>query len=141
MSELKPCPFCGKSEVDYQGRRDAFYCHTCGACGPDDAEGNVESWNRRAAVLERGVWISVSKRLPEPEDGADFVPVLFCLRNADHPVCAGRYFPEEPKARRWVSLQGSYYPTKAITHWMPLPAAPVSYDEKLDVLAGRKRDE
>jgi hypothetical protein len=93
-----------------------------------------------AKQLSLLAWIPVSERLPIPQDGVDFVPVLFCLRNADHPVCAGRYFPDEPKARRWVSLQGYDYSTGAITHWMPLPPPPTARNDSITTDEGMNNE-
>ena len=53
-TELKPCPFCGSTEVDisflYCRRR--AYCMKCYAQGPisyESRESAIESWNRRRA--------------------------------------------------------------------------------------------
>lgn len=52
MSELKPCPFCGSTDVHTSpnGENYAYvYCNTCGAEGPTNDIGSVAmTWNRRA---------------------------------------------------------------------------------------------
>lgn len=49
-SELKPCPFCGGSNV-YEAR-DYVICNDCGAQGPDEQSGAIgdpaERWSMRA---------------------------------------------------------------------------------------------
>jgi hypothetical protein len=81
----------------------------------------------KAAALERGVWVPVSKRLPPRNEH-----VLLCFSNGARQV--GKW-----GGKRWIDpySDSKYEEFTTPTHWMPLPAAPVSYDEKLDVLAGR----
>lgn len=63
MIELKPCPFCGSDEIDFQwGTTDRegtplnAYCFNCGVSGPwiyttSDTEFKaVEAWNKRYDV-------------------------------------------------------------------------------------------
>lgn len=59
-AELKPCPFCGETRVDYwhdfygEGMMSAVSCRTCDAAmmslGRENMENYlVEQWNRRVA--------------------------------------------------------------------------------------------
>ena len=87
------------------------------------------------AVFEAGAraqWIPVGERFPEPEEiageKADFVPVLFVRPGFDSPVCAGRYLPKKSRWP-WVTLQGLEIRSKDVSHWMPLPAAPLAKGE------------
>ena len=45
MSELKPCPFCGSSNLVIETLMDVVYCSDCGAEMTGDAPS--ECWNRR----------------------------------------------------------------------------------------------
>ena len=52
MAELKPCPFCGSTEldIDINNANNYFvYCLNCGASGRDERkfEKAKEVWNRR----------------------------------------------------------------------------------------------
>jgi Lar family restriction alleviation protein len=62
MEELKKCPFCGSTSLDFDIKRDALsdfeeqeehfvFCDNCGAQGGSSLgkEGAVENWNRRKA--------------------------------------------------------------------------------------------
>ena len=56
--ELKPCPFCGGVDVEFDGG-DIFYwivCNNkeCGAGGPghNTEDGAVERWNNRAVIKD-----------------------------------------------------------------------------------------
>jgi len=84
------------------------------------------------AVFEAGAraqWIPVGERLPEPEvvdgDAADFVPVLFVRHGFNNQICAGRYLPKKSRWP-WITLQGLEIRRKDVTHWMPLPSAPLA---------------
>ncbi|MGT9852037.1 Lar family restriction alleviation protein (plasmid) [Vibrio parahaemolyticus] len=55
---LKPCPFCGSSNVGYEfaGSQGTIDCHSCGAIGPSveqaadphcDVDAAFIAWNRR----------------------------------------------------------------------------------------------
>ena len=68
MSELKPCPFCGKSKIRcLQADNGGLYRAVCSDCGSMGAIENsvekvVEVWNKRAAdadpnaaIIERAI--------------------------------------------------------------------------------------
>jgi Lar family restriction alleviation protein len=54
--ELKPCPFCGNKNEDYEHElngEDRRFCYSCGHCGAKAPGGDciheaVEEWNKRA---------------------------------------------------------------------------------------------
>lgn len=56
MQKLKPCPFCGSSEVKIVscGVADLYYRPVCESCGCGfirywtDEQSAIEAWNRRA---------------------------------------------------------------------------------------------
>ena len=53
--ELKPCPFCGSTEVEIDGRDEGYgvLCRNCGVWVTsgrwwfDDSKDAIELWNRR----------------------------------------------------------------------------------------------
>lgn len=49
MDKLKPCPFCGNTNVKWQEVRHSVVCLYCEAFGPSsDAEVNaIKEWNTR----------------------------------------------------------------------------------------------
>jgi len=73
MSELKPCPFCGGSDLEITPRKahddndreyaKAVHCRDCMTVGPHEVgigwcetdEEAVEAWNRRAPIAKEGV--------------------------------------------------------------------------------------
>ena len=53
MADLKPCPFCGGTDlhvVSVYGTEYYVDCFTCTTCGPygETYEEAIEAWNRRA---------------------------------------------------------------------------------------------
>lgn len=53
MAKLKPCPFCGRTELEIvivYGEDYYVGCLTCTACGQscETYEEAIEAWNRRA---------------------------------------------------------------------------------------------
>ena len=52
MAELKPCPFCGGTNLTMVSCEGEYYagCFTCHTCGPGGTsrEEAIEAWNRRA---------------------------------------------------------------------------------------------
>ena len=113
MSELKPCPFCGKEELRARSSGVMNYymeCEYCGASGPvDDTDlASENEWNTRASP-----WISLEDdKLPVPDKD---------YRAYSTRVLA--YTPIETVEYRILPAEfiGSYLD---ITHWMPLPEKP-----------------
>jgi hypothetical protein len=70
----------------------------------------------KAAALERGVWVPVSERLPDQTE-------VYITAFGNKGVWLSVFNIDK---QRWFPCV-AYDPT--VTHWMPLPAAPVSYDE------------
>ena len=121
MSELKPCPFCGKEPAIHVN---------FAICVNDDCEQSdywtgleVDTWNTRPiedalnariAELEAAQrWIPVSERLPEP-----YTRVLACIKSGYMEV---DYMYSEP-----IVDVGSadFNSLDNVTHWMPLPTPP-----------------
>lgn len=52
VTELLPCPFCGKNSVSVGGLVPWVECELCGACGPPAAyeDQACEAWNTRATA-------------------------------------------------------------------------------------------
>ena len=58
MTELKPCPFCGSTNVKIMTNGEGWWveCLKCGAMsgiGEYSDDEAIETWNRRAALFER----------------------------------------------------------------------------------------
>jgi Lar family restriction alleviation protein len=51
---LKPCPFCGSSNVKYAEIRNSVVCDDCECFGPSHSLEShcVRYWNRRAEIKE-----------------------------------------------------------------------------------------
>lgn len=86
---MKPCPFCGDTEVSVRLVRDGYaaYCVACHATGEAfhkafDKEGAVElafaAWNRRAPDPERD---SLAERVRVLEESKRRDDALFALMN------------------------------------------------------------
>ena len=83
MEAIKPCPFCGASEVSvvaighYRGREDSWTveCGMCGADGPHEQDINCPEWN---ALPRPEPWLDIPDGpgwwLYEP-DTSDAFPV------------------------------------------------------------------
>ena len=63
ITKLKPCPFCGSTEIetycqtaDREGTPRGHFCADCGAYGPweysTNGKANHELWNNRARLRE-----------------------------------------------------------------------------------------
>lgn len=113
MSDLKPCPFCGNTDIEWQESHVGFSieCYKCDfhIGGDLTLEAVTKQWNTRASG-----WISVDERLPE-KNGQYLVKIqktpfnpcgisLDSFSKVVHP-----YFSSERISRQKV------------THWMPLP--------------------
>jgi len=114
MSELKPCPFCGDTDVAVEqpgaSRQSCIVvCTNCGVRLESNETGWGKWWNTRVG----DAWISVDERLPD--SGTD---VLACgLRQEIMIGCVlhdskGYYAENENDELDYV------------THWMPLPDPP-----------------
>ena len=137
MSEIKPCPFCGSTDIKLHDEiSHAVWCQECFAEMPSiDIESAVELWNTRpiedelrARIAELEAesdqltarlcqerqddkWIPVSERLPE-----DWTMVLFT-----NGVTRGiGQFDKDGFYDYWYE----YSFNKPVTHWMPLPNPP-----------------
>jgi transcription elongation factor Elf1 len=122
LPTVDPCPFCAKLHWSLQWDDVGatwVQCCGCGARGPKtipSCKHAILAWNERAAALERGVWV------PSVED----------IRGA---VARGWCHPDNGHKIMDVDLANAI--TAEIVAM--IAAAPVSYDEKLDVLAGRRK--
>ena len=51
-TRLKPCPFCGSTNINDENARDFISCRGCGVEGPfrmgQGSEASIAAWNRRA---------------------------------------------------------------------------------------------
>lgn len=119
MSELKPCPFCGKKIKEVPG-----FNGVCG-CESDNCQGSLveymtlDEWNTRPvedalrariAELEQAQrWIPVSERLP---DASEKVQDVLCYNAPILEMFTRLYFDD-------IGFDGW-----AVTHWMPLPLPP-----------------
>lgn len=112
--KLKPCPFCGCTEISASGSLDLPECYACGATGPDNTirENAGAFWNRRASA-----WQPIETA---PKDGTR---VLLTDGSA---VTIGDW-DGDPK-HFWAGegpgwWTGGCFPGPW-THWAPLPALP-----------------
>ena len=73
MSDIKPCPFCGNTEAQYEEDFPAVVCRCCGAVGPtiDMAEPidtwpkiAVRDWNERVTSTDPVSSPAASAELP-----------------------------------------------------------------------------
>jgi Lar family restriction alleviation protein len=122
MSEgLKPCPFCGSSNIREGGEQCSTWRYiACNGCcvktpGHFSLEAAIAAWNRRASG-----WVAVKDLLPDPG-----VPVLVRIaENFSRGAMIVTYRRPE-KNRRWNAYHDK------ITHWMPLPAVPTDLERKV----------
>ena len=119
MSELKPCPFCGDTDVAVEqpgaSRQSCIVvCTNCGVRLESNETGWGKWWNTRVG----DAWISVDERLPEERV---HVWVYVNLPSYTKPYQAEAYYFdgdwELTESKSWVI-------GKRVTHWMPLPEAP-----------------
>ena len=117
MPELKPCPFCGSTniKVTMDGCIYQVMCDDCMVESParDESKGNaIAAWNRR----DDG-WISVKDKMPEVEQ-----TVLCYLKDGTYNVLTLSW------SGTWDRVEGSgirhWYGHDCVTHWHPLPAPP-----------------
>jgi hypothetical protein len=130
--KLKPCPFCGKTEV-FLGEplnpdEYGVMCNSCGAVSGLDEDGNFaeqlyntrpieDALNKRIAELEaqQPRWIPVSERLPELPN---WVIAYNPISNSGDP-CPAFY-----RDGKWYFELGEEWDMNKPTHWRPLPAPP-----------------
>ena len=115
--ELRPCPFCGGTNICTEKGINLNYCDSC------SAEANIEHWNNRpiedalnariAELEEKQRWIPVGERLPEIT-----VPVLF-LADWDA-IYEGCIYDGKTITLYYFDN----YQDSDITHWMQLPELP-----------------
>ena len=133
--ELKPCPFCGETELYFRGRGiGQITCKTCGSEGPEkySQEAAEECWNYRPieddllaeakalkaekaqAEAERDALASTWQPIETaPKDGTEILGLT-----ATH----GRYIICLDE--NYLRLQNGEAVRWNFTHWMPLPATP-----------------
>ncbi len=126
MSELKPCPFCGGSNITEEASISVVFCADCG--GEKDTD--MGSWNTRpiedaltARIAELEAerrWIPVSERLPE-----DCERVLVRARNSPQNLPRRAFYTY--RNGKWVNDEvdiDNVYSNLSVTHWMALPEPP-----------------
>ena len=76
MSELKPCPFCGGSEIVVCGVFNVMYCNGCGA------ETDMGDWNTRP------IEDALNKRIAELSQALGLITTLkpTMVMDTDHPL-------------------------------------------------------
>lgn len=102
MSELRECPFCGKTKVDRtgDGQLQWFECVACGATSGnvrDEQYLDDSGWNTR-----HDDWISVEDRLPK-EDEDYLVKYIGYIAQLD-----------------WHNGKWNDTDADLITHWKPI---------------------
>ena len=119
--ELKLCPFCGSVTEDGMGYNYHKVCCSNLTCHLSNVHFTKKEWNARAKAQAVPQWIPVSEQMPENEG------TYFCLGHNGTPfVCLFRTTKYEGKI--WLRSTGTRR-IDGITHWMPLPAAPVKDGE------------
>ena len=148
MSEkLKPCPFCGGTNICTEKGINLNYCDNC------SAESNIEHWNTRPiedalnariAELEHDLsnkeieytdlWddmLALQERIAELEAAQRWIPVserlpepytrvLACIKSGYMEV---DYMYSEPIVDVGIA---DFNSLDNVTHWMPLPPSPES---------------
>ena len=134
--ELKPCPFCGGSNITEEASISVVFCADCGGEKDTDFGGDwntrpiEDALNARIAELEaERRWIPVSERLPE--DGREVLVLVEELITAGAHYQFGAAFNDDDvlvETPTWVlGLEEETYgfdAYAAVTHWMPLPEPP-----------------
>ena len=123
--ELKPCPFCGGSNITEEASISVVFCADCG--GEKDTD--MGSWNTRpiedaltARIAELEAerrWIPVSERLPEED-----VRVLLYSHGVTAVTAVGWIRKFEPDISEWECWDDKWSSWDTPTHWMPLPNPP-----------------
>ena len=114
--QLKPCPFCGGTDLHYQSR--TIECNACLAEGPycDSGELAAVAWNKRASG-----WISISEELPKKSG------FYICAPYVTGDGLTGSTY-------QWFFANKEHFgqlnhPHKHVTHWMYPPNLPVSLED------------
>ena len=142
MSDLKPCPFCGKDPNQTTaelGDRPCFYyecenpkCHAAEMGWHDTEQEAIDAWNNRP------IEDALQARIDELEKQVEWH--LFDIDNVNtYPPCADMYLtlsiPERTEYREiddeetydvlWFELYSEeYWHKHNVTHWAYLPAPP-----------------
>jgi Lar family restriction alleviation protein len=126
MSELKPCPFCGNTDL-YKGAF-AYWTVSCKKC-PASQKGETEqeaiqAWNTRADG-----WISVEDELPNEGDyvlvwGNELMPNVCFLAKVSEEIknLYRKKALRPPPEKIFYDLEHCWQ--LGITHWQPLPLPP-----------------
>jgi len=123
MSDLKPCPFCGSTNLHHTETSifNAVWCRDCGAMVDMDDGDAIKLWNTRPiedalqariAELEAQLrWIPVSERLPE--ENGQYLIFWECKHGKGIEIDA------YSTSLGWHDVYSDLH-----THWMPLPNLP-----------------
>ena len=117
MSELKPCPFCGKTP--YISEKGGVVCCSNLKCDIFSLHVSTKAWNTRTNDAK---WISVEDELPKHMEHVVLRNVnkwfSFIDDNVTHTGCL-----VEMLGRRHWSVNGvkGAQLMNEFTHWMPLP--------------------
>ena len=139
MSEMKPCPFCGSTDIKLHDEiTHAVWCQECFAEMPSiDIESAVELWNTRPIEDE------LRARIAELEAESDQLTARLCQeRQDDKWIPVSERLPEANKCVLIYDAGGNmtvdilvksggvetyfWLPKYRILFWMPLPEPPVN---------------
>lgn len=121
MSELLPCPFCGKTPNCSSASGEEGKISICFEC-PDGCSVSkampthdeaVGAWNAR-----RIFWQPIASA---PKDGTEILAFAVCDGKPVIDVTWWRQEKDKKGFVRWGEFNSTYWPA---THWMPLPPAP-----------------
>lgn len=137
--ELKPCPFCGGTNIEirpnrigdffaicYSNDRTEMACYAkSGEDGCETEEGAVARWNTRptettlaarVAELEKALeWHPIATAL---KDGTE---IQLKLKDQDSSITAFYDYSEEWPEYVWATLDGPRYPRAAFDAWANVP--------------------
>lgn len=145
MTELKPCPFCGGTDLHFESfsgwGNDVIICHKCLSIFSQQEitceEDLITAWNRRASG-----WISVEDDKPKNHKAVNVVwvnhePVSYYAYMKDVPQSGTAHYYEPKDRWYWDSTFCDDYLDEygdsmtdrvdkdvEITHWQPFPAPP-----------------
>ena len=141
MEKLKPCPFCGESDIDIRTDDDGLswyaFCNDCGVmCGYSmTKEDVINAWNKRAVVIEDN-WIPCSTgKLPDEGQNVllSFKEGKYCPHNPIQIGHLGTHDIEDNnfrylgKQQVWYTNEYYYSNLDAVAAWM---SSPKPYKEK-----------